>query len=130
MIVAHSFDLLIMDSNSFLQLVHEFRMLFSIIHGSVSVIKNEFQPNEERFLDYKFPFHDRKSRVFCEKKNNCVTLTLVQGAHHLIQSQLGGVPHESLILLALPPWQFQRADFDKLTLYEVAGKPILKHPPS
>ena len=86
---------------------------------------------KKHFLDYEFPFHYRKSRVFCEKKKTTVfTLTLVQGARHLIQSQLGGVPHESLILLALPPWQFQRADFDKLTLYEVAGKPILKHPPS
>ena len=39
-----------------------------------------------------------------EKKTTVFTLTLVQGARHLIQSQLGGVPHESLILLALPPW--------------------------
>lgn len=38
-----------------------------------------------------------------EKKTTVFTLTLVQGARHLIQSQLGGVPHESLILLALPP---------------------------
>lgn len=38
-----------------------------------------------------------------EKKTTVFTLTLVQEARHLIQSQLGGVPHESLILLALPP---------------------------
>lgn len=106
MIVTHSFDLLIMDPNSFLQLVHEFCMLLSIIHGSVLVLKNEFQPNEQRntFSITRFHFTTESLEFSARKKKTTVfTLTLVQEARHLIQSQLGGVPHESLILLALPP---------------------------
>ena len=106
MIVTHSFDLLIMDPNSFLQLVHEFCMLLSIIHGSVLVLKNDFQPNVEQrntFSITSFHFTTERLEFLREKKTTMFTLTLVQEARHLIQSQLGGVPHESLILLALPP---------------------------
>lgn len=78
MIVTHSFDLLIMDPNSFLQLVHEFCMSFSIIHGSVLVLKNEFQPNEQRntFSITSFHFTTESLEFSARKKNNCVHLNV------------------------------------------------------
>ena len=78
MIVTHSFDLLIMDPNSFLQLVHEFCMLLSIIYGSVLVLKNDFQPNEQRntFSITRFHFTTESLEFSARKKNNCVHLNV------------------------------------------------------